>query len=143
MRRRLPIAAAACAVLLAGCGSGAGVSSPSTSAPTTAPPSTAAPATSSTVAAEVAPQPSPEQAAAALLDAWRRGDRATALRVASVGAVDTTFGHPAGPTTARGCQEPVSQKSDCAFGYAGGLLVLHTVRTPSGLWVVDSVNFEG
>jgi hypothetical protein len=139
--RALP--AAACAMLMAACASGARAPRPSTSAPTTAPPTTAAPATTSTVAAEVAPQPSPDQASAALLDAWRRGDRATALRVASVAAVDTTFGHPAGPTTGRGCQEPVSQSSDCAFGYAGGLLVLHTVQTPSGLWVVDSVNFEG
>ena len=140
--RRVGAAGALC-LAVAGCSSATKTAPPSTSAsPTTFAPTTVRPTTTG-VAVEVAPQPTPDQAAAALLDAWRRGDRATALRVSSAAAVDATFAHPGGPTTGRGCQEPVGQTSDCAFGYAGGLLVVHTVQTPSGLWVVDSVNFEG
>jgi hypothetical protein len=105
--------------------------------PTVAPASTIAPP-------EAAPQPSPDQAAAALLGAWQHGDRATALRVASASAVATLFGRPAVSTEARGCQDPVGQMSDCAFGLSGStLLTLHTIAVVAGGWVVDSVTFEG
>ena len=103
--------------------------------------STAPVATSTT--AQIAPQPSPDQAAAALLDAWRRGDRTTALRVASVAAVDALFAHPGSAAQARGCQEPIGPSSDCAFGIGGtNLLTIHTVSVPSGLWFVENVAFE-
>jgi hypothetical protein len=60
-----------------------------------------------------------------------------------MGAVASLFGHPVAPAEARGCQDPVGQTSDCAFGLPGStLLTFHTIVVVSGGWVVDTATFE-
>jgi hypothetical protein len=142
--RRVWAALVATMLPLAGCNAGSALG-PSANPQATSGPSPlvapTAPEATTTTAIEATPQPSPDQAAAALLDAWRRGDRATALRVASVDAVAVLFSSPSTSTVARGCQVPIAQQSDCAFGIGGGrLLALHAVRGGTG-WVIGSVDF--
>jgi hypothetical protein len=128
-----------------GCGTSSNGHASATTSPsgssTTAPPASTstAPSTSTTVA--LAPLSSPDAAANALINAWRGGDRAGALRVALPAAVDAMFGHPVQPTNDRGCQDPIGGSSTCAFMYGSGLLTLQTT-TVSGGWVVQSATFE-
>jgi len=128
--------------LAVGCSSGSSVPTTTTTTPVTAP-ATAAPTTTTTsTTVTLAPQPSPDQAAQALLGAWRAGDRGVASRVASASAVAVLFGQPPQGTPDRGCQDPVGGSSNCAFGLAnGGLLTLHASMVPSGLWLIDGVQF--
>ncbi|MHB8464841.1 MAG: hypothetical protein ACYDD7_08395 [Acidimicrobiales bacterium] len=89
----------------------------------------------------IAPQPSPDVAANALLQAWQVGDRAVAARVASASAVATLFAHAPQPVSDRGCQDPVGGQASCAFGVGSGLVTVHTVMAGGG-WIVDEVGFD-
>jgi hypothetical protein len=91
-----------------------------------------------------APQPTPDQAASALIDAWKRNDQATARRVATVAAVQALFGRPYASAQPRGCQTPIGETADCSFGLGGTtLLGMRTTSLSSGLWIVESVSFDG
>lgn len=139
-RVRAAAALAVAFVLVAGCSH----QPPKGSAVGPAPSTTAPLRTTTTIAIENVPQPTPQLAAAAMLEAWGRGDRVGALRVASAAAVDSLFARPPSPAQGWGCQEPVAQTSDCAFGLGdSGLLVVHTKEVAPALWVVDSVSLEG
>jgi len=138
--------AAAAVTLVTACGGGSSVPPPSSAVP---PPSSVAPArttsTTSTTAAPatttteaLTPQPSPDAAAKGLLNAWRRGDRVGALHVATTAAVDALFAAPAEPYSDRGCQDPSSGNSACAFGIGNGLAQLQTGSLAGG-WIVQSV----
>jgi hypothetical protein len=144
-------------VTLAGCGHRGPATVPSTAgpattvgpatAPTTAPPVTAPPTTSWRPSA---PQASPDAAAAALVDAWARADRATASSVATPEAVASLFAVPyPGPGLAidRGCSTAFPPVV-CTFGPPGGaspsdgIYQLTVSQTPAG-WYVSSVQVLG
>lgn len=130
---------------VAGCGTSStghasATTSPSGTSTTAAPASTSTMASTTTTLA-LAPLSSPDAAANALINAWRGGDRAGALRVALPAAVDSVFGQAVQPTNDRGCQDPIGGSSTCAFMYGSGLLTLQTTMV-SGGWVVQSATFE-
>jgi hypothetical protein len=140
MRWWLPLVVMAVAV--AACGS----SSKGASSTTTASTAPAASTTTSTLQATtttiaMTPQGSPDAASNALIDAWHKGDRAAALRVALPAAVDAMFAQPVQATSDRGCQDPQGGSSSCAFGYGSGLLSLQLTMV-SGGWVVQAATFE-
>lgn len=83
------------------------------------------------------PKASPEEAAAALLAAWRAGDRDAAGQVASPGAVATLFALDPGPTQGRGCAEAQALR-ECAFRYGDSLLRLNGAETDGG-WIIEQV----
>ena len=129
-------------VLLAACGSsgkGAAGATTTLAASTTEAPATTVAATTTTVA--LSPLGSPDAAATALIDAWRKGDRAGALLVATPAAVDAMFGQAVQATSDRGCQDPIGGTSSCAFGYGSGLLSITTSMAGGG-WIVQSATFE-
>ena len=100
---------------------------------------TVAPTTTTTVA--LVPQKSPTAAVAALLAAWRKGDRAGALQLAAPPAVDALFARPPMPTSDRGCTEPLNGSSDCAYRYGAGVLNAQAAASGGG-WVVRTVVIE-
>ena len=142
--------AVALVTLIAACSGGGSAPQPSTAPPgrsttvaqvtTTSTSSTssttAAPATTTTEA--LTPQATPDAAAKTLLDAWRRGDRVAALHVATPAAVDALFATPPQTYSDRGCQDPSSGNSACAFGIGNGLAQLQTSSLAGG-WIVQSV----
>ena len=142
--------AVALVTLIAACSGGGSAPQPSTAPPgrsttvaqvtTTSTSSTssttAAPATTTTEA--LTPQATPDAAAKTLLDAWRRGDRVAALHVATPAAVDALFATPPQTYSDRGCQDPSSGNSACAFGVGNGLAQLQTASRAGG-WIVQSV----
>ena len=141
------MAAVALVTLIAACSGGGSATPPSTAPPersTTVAPAattstsstTAAPATTTTEA--LTPQATPDAAAKTLLDAWRRGDRVAALHVATPAAVDALFASPPQTYSDRGCQDPSSGNSACAFGVGNGLAQLQTASLAGG-WIVQSV----
>src|SRR4051812_16347083 len=94
-----------CALAFIGCGTddppnaaGSSSAAPTTTTTTTAPTTTTVP---------LSPAGSPEDAASAFVNAWRSGDRDTALTIAMVAAVDAVFaaGEP-GSLEQRGCNRP-------------------------------------
>jgi hypothetical protein len=113
-----------------------------TTTSTALPVTTVTVATTTTAVVAPRPRPSPDRAAAALLDAWNTRNRDAALAVALPRAVDTLFGRAPTTVSPRGCQDPISDTSDCAFRGAAGLIVVHTVATGGG-WIVDSVSLDG
>ena len=99
------------------------------------------PSTATTVG--LVAQASPERAAAALLDAWHRGDPVGAAQVATPAAVTSLFARPSAPTETRGCQNPLEGVATCSFGMNGTLLNLHAEATLAGGWIIDVATFEG
>jgi len=58
--------------------------------------------------------------------------------------VAVLFSHPPASAEARGCQQPIGPTADCAFGLGGtSLLAMHTVDAGNGLWLVETVTFDG
>jgi hypothetical protein len=86
---------------------------------------------------------SPDAAANALFAAWKHGDRVGARRVATADVVATLFFYPPRPVSDRGCQDPLSGQSACAFGVGGGLVQLQTVMALAGGWYVESLTVNG
>ncbi len=141
------MAVVALVTVIAACSGGGSATPPSTAAlepSTTMAPgtttstssTTAAPATTTTEV--LTPQATPDAAAKTLLDAWRRGDRVAALHVATPAAVDALFATPPQTYSDRGCQDPSSGNSACAFGVGNGLAQLQTASRAGG-WIVQSV----
>ena len=135
--RGAPVIAVA---LLAACTSGttkAGTTTPAASprhaVASVAPPSPV------TTADPLVPVASPDAAANALFAAWERGDRGAARRVATDGAIATLFFYPPRPVSDRGCQDPLSGRSACAFGVGNGLVQVQTLMALAGGWYVDSL----
>ena len=97
----------------------------------------------------VAPQPTPEAAARALMSGWARADRPVALSVATPGAVDTLFAvpYPNGLAFDRGCSSATSSVV-CTFGPPGGanpndpIYSLTVVQTPAGTWYVSDAQIQ-
>ena len=124
---------------------------PSTAVPTvatTAPPTTAraAPTTPpTTVYAPSSPQPSPDAAAAALVDDWSTGNRSGADAVAAPDAVAALFAqpYPAGYLQSRGCTDPSTNPGTCTYANreTGGLYEIGVTRTGTA-WYVSTVNVE-
>src|SRR5690348_12386958 len=83
------------ALLLAACGGDDSAATPTTTSSTSTSvvttTTTTAPSTTATTAPPPTPRPSAMEAVDALLSAWRAGDRAVALTVAEVAAVDALF----------------------------------------------------
>jgi len=144
------------AVCLAGCSAGhvspasspSEASAPPTSAPpppTTSaePPSTLSPPTTSYQASR--PEPLPDRAALALIQAWAAGNRAQALQDATPAAVDTLFAiaYPAGYLQPRGCTAPSVSPGTCTYRNTdtNGIYEIEVVRAPAG-WYVSSVTPE-
>ena len=157
--RSAPLLAVAAALLGGACSAGSGgapnhpAPGPSRAAgatasvtpatpPATTAPATTAPPTTAPAAVALTPQPSPDQAANALLDTWRRGDHAGALHLATPAAVDALFSRPSQPAQDRGCQDPLNARSSCAFMVGDGLLALQAGATLEGGWVIVGASFE-
>jgi hypothetical protein len=90
------------------------------------------------------PQPTPSQAAWALLDAWAANKRASALEAASPAAVAALFAHayPAPGVQYRGCSSPPGNTaSNCVFRDGNDLLSL-TVNAFPGGWAVTGATLE-
>lgn len=153
-RRPTPawLAGVAGVALLAGCSSG---TSPASTTTTTVPVGTIGPSsTSSTTAAAPAPaappsapQPSPDQAADALVRGWQAGNRAYAATVATAPAVATLFAHPYQGQTmvSRGCTTAFPPVV-CSYGPNGGgsgSLYQITLTQTGGGWYVSNVAVEG
>lgn len=124
----------------------AGASAPKAQIPST---TLAAPTTTTTAPAiPVAPQPSAEQAADALVANWAAGNRPVALSVATQGAVDTLFAvnYTSGLAIDRGCSDGAAPVT-CTFGPPGGgnpddpIYSLTVAQAPNG-WYVSSVTVE-
>lgn len=146
MARRPPLALLPLLVLLL---PGACARSPNQPGPASTPPvtATAQPLPSPPVPTPLTPSvtltaaPSPEQASAALLAAWRAGDRAGASRLAPAPAVDALFARPPAATQARGCDQGGTQIRYCVFRL-GDNLVRVGVASSNGGWVVDQVQIN-
>ena len=90
------------------------------------------------------PQPTPSQAAWALLDAWAANKRASALEAASPAAVAALFAHsyPAPGVQYRGCSSPPGNTaSNCVFRDGNDLLSLTVSMFPGG-WAVTGAALE-
>jgi len=74
-----------------------------------------------------------------LLDAWQNHDRHAAEQVAVPSAVATLFANPPEPFSDRGCQNPIANQSNCAFGLGTSSLVQLQTVTLAGGWVVQTV----
>ena len=117
---------------------------------TTTPPTTVPVTTTSAPALPPAPQPTAEDAANALVGYWASGNRAAAMRVATVQAVANLFSvaYPNGLAINRGCSSSFSPIV-CTFGAPGGgpvnapIYQLDEVQAPSGGWYVSTVQIEG
>jgi hypothetical protein len=104
--------------------------------------------TTTTVTLPVAPQPSAEAAAAALISSWATGNRAEALSVATPTALATLFAAPYtnGLALSRGCNTNVPVV--CTFGPPGGsaptdpIYQLYETQIAGG-WYVSSVQIDG
>jgi hypothetical protein len=159
-----PVRAVACLAVMgltaAACGS-AHASSPTTRPTTTTAPSTTttqAPTTTTTAPPPVpttapavvplAPQPSAEIAANALVANWASGNRGVALQVATPDAVNTLFAvpYPRGLAINRGCTSAFPPLV-CTYGPpAGGpvnaaIYQLYATQAPAG-WYVSKVVIE-
>lgn len=142
---------------LASCSSGPGSSVTTTTSGAAAAPTTTsttkatAPTTTTTSAPAipVAPQPTADRAANALISAWAAGNRPTALSVATAQSVATLFAvpYPAGLAIDRGCSVGAPSVT-CSFGPPGGgnpndaLYSLTVTQAPGG-WYVSNVQIEG
>jgi hypothetical protein len=142
---------AATLVGLAGCGGGTNQAGPAPAAATTTtstiPAATTTPTVprpTTTVWVPTAPQTTPDAAAAALVNAWATGNRATASTVAAPAAVATLFAlpYPAGNLQPRGCTEGVNPGT-CTYRNTAteGIYELNVTRRANG-WYVSSVTPE-
>lgn len=100
--------------------SSAGAYTTETAPPTTAPPTTAVPTTP--------PAPvltTPQAAAEHLYNAWKAGDKPTALLAASDSAVTTLFATKWKASTYffGGCTEPTAP-SECDYNWSGGVIAM-------------------
>lgn len=151
MPSRVALLLLVAAGLLAGCSSS--LSQPTAATSTTSPPVTTAPTTAvtapptppTTVYAPTAPQPSPYQAAGALVYEWSVGNRAGAATMAAPAAVATLFAqpYPAGWFQARGCTASSTNPGTCTYAnrYNGSLYEIGVTHLPAG-WYVSSVTVE-
>lgn len=112
---------------------------------------TTAPApTTTTVAIPVAPQPTADDAASALVSGWATGNKPKALSVATAPAVATLFAAPykSGLAVDRGCSDGTPPVT-CTFGPPGGaspndaIYSLTVAQTTAGKWYVSSVQILG
>jgi hypothetical protein len=129
-------------------GSSTSVSLATTAPTTSAPKSTTTPSAATTLAPviPVAPQPSAQAAAAALVSGWSAGNKVFALSVATAASVATLFAVPyqAGNAVFRGCSAAFSPIV-CTYGPpGGGNGALYEVNvSPTGAkWYVSSVVVE-
>lgn len=129
-------------------GSGKSANS-ATTTPTT--PATTRPAPTTTLPAiPVAPQPTADEAATALIANWGAGNRTVALSVATTQAVDNLFAAPyqAGLAIDRGCSNGTPPVT-CTFGPPGGanpndpIYSLSVSQAPNGGWYVSAAQVEG
>jgi hypothetical protein len=153
------VAGGLAAVALSACGSSSGQATSTSVTTATAPastttPTTVAPTPTSTVASTTTValpadlQPSDADAAAALIAAWKSGNRTAAAQVATAAAVNTLFASPyAGQTViSRGCSVSFPPLI-CSYGEEGGgstsgsLYELSTLQAAAG-WYVSSVTVE-
>jgi hypothetical protein len=143
------IAGLAGAAALAGCGSSHTAAPTTTTAPvgTIQPTTTAAAAPPTTAATPPAPQPSPSDAADALIRGWQSGDRTYAASVATASAVATLFAraYQGQTVVSRGCSTGFAPYT-CSYGPEGGgsgsLYQLTVSQAPAG-WYVSDVRVEG
>jgi hypothetical protein len=154
------VAAGLAAGLAAGCSSGARAaggsaagSPPSTAAPATVAVPSTTPATvtvpstapPTTVYTPAGPQPSPDAAALALIQAWAAGSRATAARDASQPALKALFAvpYPGSWLQARGCTDASTNPGTCTYAnrQSGSLYEIEVYQGRSG-WYVTSVTVE-
>lgn len=95
--------------------------------------------------APASPQRSPDAAAAALVSAWGRADRAEASSVASPAAVATLFAiaYPSGRIQARGCTDASVNPGTCTYRNTEteGIYEVTVVEGSSG-WYVSAVTPE-
>jgi hypothetical protein len=126
----------------------AGIAAGCTTARIAAPGATVHAPTTKTVTLPIAPQPSADAAAAALISSWATGNRAEALSVATPIALATLFAVPYtnGLALSRGCNTNVPVV--CTFGPPGGsaptdpIYQLYETQIASG-WYVSSVEIDG
>jgi len=114
-------------------------SAPSTTASTG---STTTGPTSTTTSPDEGPLffPSGEEAMAHLVDAWKAGDRATALRGASEDAVDSLFlTPPEGYEKYGACGSAEFEQQMCTYRNrsAGGFINFQMAQEPEG-WIVEN-----
>lgn len=124
-----------CAAALIGCSSDSTPTADHASTPPTTSTTTTAPTTTSTV--PLSPAASPQEAATTFVNAWRAGDRATALTIALPAAVDSVFnaGEPGSPQN-RGCNRPADGPVLCVYKTAVGELQIRLQPQSDG-WIVD------
>jgi hypothetical protein len=126
---------------------GTATTAPSEPTTTAVAPSTTTRSVATSVPAD--PQPSPEQATAALVLDWERGNRTAATQVATATAVATLFGRPyrGEVLNDRGCASPGPNPVICSWGpYAlaspTNPLYEITVAVHRGGWYVVAVARE-
>lgn len=139
MFKRLCSCACLCVVLLTGCVQPL-EEDPDLFYPVVSATATATPGVEPAASPEPAvktPKASAEEAAAALLAAWRAGDRAAAEQVASEQAVAAIFALEPGSTQGRGCAQAQALQ-ECAFRFGDGILRLNSAELNGG-WVVEEV----
>lgn len=128
---------------------GAGRSARSTTTSPRSPTTSQAP-TTTLPAIPVAPQPTAEEAAKALIANWGAGNRTVALSVATPQAVAALFAAPyqSGLAIDRGCSSG-SPPVTCTYGPPGGanpndpIYSLTVAQAPSGYWYVSAAQVEG
>ena len=138
------VAVAAALVLLASCGSDRATAPPASSssqATTSTTTSTTTTTTTTTTAppatVPLSPAPSPSDAAATFVKAWRNGNRLLAATVAVEAAVDAAFGvGDPGSVQDRGCNQPPQPPVLCVFRTDAGELQLR-IRPEGDGWIVD------
>lgn len=118
-----------------------GAPTATTAAPTTVAPTTVAPPAYT----PTAPQPSPDDAAARLIDDWSAADRAGAAAIAAPAAVQTLFAvaYPAGWIQPRGCTAASTNPGTCTYRNTetNGIYEITVNRIPAG-WYVSAVTPE-
>ncbi|MFG1614744.1 hypothetical protein ACGFI3_18420 [Nonomuraea wenchangensis] len=86
----------------------------------------------------------PSTVATRLFTAWRRGDRYSALEIASTGAVKTLFKVKYDPRGVayhfQGCT-PEPKGFSCAYSYEGGAMLMHVRGTRSSGYEVSSISY--
>jgi hypothetical protein len=86
----------------------------------------------------------PDTAANALVDAWRRGDRARAQQVATPAAIASLFAVPApsGAPQNRGCNAGLGGVSSCFYRVGDSALSIQLNDVPPTHWRVVDATFE-
>ena len=88
------------------------------------------------------PVSDPEKTVRALLTAWNRGDRDTALKMAERGTVDKLFSASSLKVNSKEltCYPVGTGQRDCQLAHPKGILIFRLLETDQGWWI-ESVEY--